>query len=119
MDKICDIVLPLKRIWFAKIWNGEKDVEYRQKKPYWDKRIGSWVRNKNDEIHTILFQIGYANSGPRMLVDVYETDVGPCPYEGWGGRFYRLHFRNVRRFNRENCELKPIENFEKMNERKE
>lgn len=113
------VILPLKRVWFARIWNGEKNVEYREKKPYWDKRIRNWMRDEPGMKHGVVFQIGYSNSGPRMFADVYKVDVGKCPYDGWDGEFYRIHFGNVRRFNKENGEMIYVGNPGKMNERKE
>lgn len=85
-----DLVLPLKRKWFAKIWNGEKRTEYRAVKPYWTKRIGLWLFD--DMPRFILFQIGYAKVGPRLLVQTTGVDVGKCSYPGWSGDYYRIHF---------------------------
>lgn len=33
------LIFPLKKEWYEKIRSGEKTVEYREVKPYWDKRI--------------------------------------------------------------------------------
>lgn len=88
-----DLVLPLTRAWFAKIWNGEKRTEYREVKPYWTQRIGKWIGD--DTPRFILFQIGYMKDGPRLLVQTTGIDVGPCPYPGWRGDFYRVRFEIV------------------------
>ena len=85
-----DLVLPLKRKWFAEIWNGEKRTEYRAVKPYWTKRIGLWLFD--DTPRFIMFQIGYAKVGPRLFVQTTGIDVGKCPYPGWSGYYYRIHF---------------------------
>lgn len=34
------IVLPIKKKWFDMIASGEKKEEYREMKPYYDKRLG-------------------------------------------------------------------------------
>lgn len=111
-----DIILPLKRVWFAKIWNGEKTVEYREVKPYWEKRIGSWVGDNSPKF--VLFQIGYMKNGPRILVQVSNTDIGPCPYVGWCGNFYRIHFSIICPYWKQDGNFFPMESMPRMKEKK-
>lgn len=111
-----DIILPLKREWFAKIWNGEKTVEYREVKPYWEKRIGAWVGDNSPKF--VLFQLGYTKDGPRILVQVSKTDIGPCPYVGWCGNFYRIHFSIVGPYWKQDGEFFPMESMPRMEEKK-
>ena len=33
------LIFPLKKEWYEKIESGEKEIEYREVKPYWTKRI--------------------------------------------------------------------------------
>ena len=33
------LIFTLKKEWYEKIKNGEKTIEYREVKPYWEKRI--------------------------------------------------------------------------------
>lgn len=33
------LIFPLKKEWYEKIRSGEKTVEYREVKPYWERRI--------------------------------------------------------------------------------
>lgn len=33
------LIFPLKKQWYEKIKSGEKTIEYREVKPYWNKRI--------------------------------------------------------------------------------
>lgn len=110
-----DLVLPLKRLWFAKIWNGEKRTEYRSVKPYWTQRIGKWIGD--DTPHFILFQIGYAKDGPRLLVQTTGVDVGPCPYPGWSGDFYRLNFEIVQPYMRADGVNFPMMEMPRMKEK--
>ena len=54
--------LTLKKKWFDLIASGEKVFEYREYKPYWQKRISF---QHYDEIH---FKNGYAKDVPFMRV---------------------------------------------------
>ena len=110
-----DLVLPLTREWFAKIWNGEKRTEYRAVKPYWTKRIGAWVGD--NEPRFILFQIGYAKDGPRLLVQTTCVDVGPCPYTGWSGDFYRINFDIIQPYMKADGVFFPMTGMPRMNEK--
>jgi len=55
--------LTLLRKWFDLIVSGKKTKEYRQVKPYWNKRL---VGKKFDEIH---FKNGYSKNAPFMRVE--------------------------------------------------
>lgn len=33
------LIFPLKKVWFEKIESGEKCIEYRKRKPYWETRL--------------------------------------------------------------------------------
>ena len=33
------LIFPLKKEWYEKIRSGEKTIEYREVKPYWEKRL--------------------------------------------------------------------------------
>ncbi len=33
------LIFPLKKEWYEKIKSGEKTIEYREVKPYWEKRL--------------------------------------------------------------------------------
>ena len=111
-----DLVLPLKRQWFAKIWNGEKKVEYREVKPYWTRRIGGWVGNNTPRF--ILFQIGYMKDGPRLLVQTSGIDIGRCPYPGWSGDYYRINFEIVQPYFMADGTNYPLEEMPRMKEKK-
>lgn len=54
--------LTLKKKWFDQIASGKKTVEYREIKPYWDKRLKG---KKFDEIY---FKNGYSAFAPFMKV---------------------------------------------------
>ena len=100
-----DLILPMKRCWFVSVWKGEKTVEYREVKPYWTKRIGNWV----DEycFKFVEMRLGYKRDTLAMMLHVYRADIGKCPYEGWDGDYYRLHFRVAGYYMRQGGEYCP------------
>lgn len=57
------LYLTLHRRWFDEIASGRKTEEYREKTPYWDKRL---VGREYDAIH---FRNGYNRGCPWMLVE--------------------------------------------------
>lgn len=110
-----DLILNMKREWFAKIWNNEKTIEYREVKPYWTRRIGEWGGRK---IKFVEMRLGYRKEVPVMLLQVWYTDIGPCPYDGWDGDYYRLHFVVVSYYWRRNGRHMLLLKVPKMKEHK-
>jgi len=55
--------LTLLRKWFDLIASGKKTKEYREIKPYWNKRLAG---KEFDEIH---FKNGYSKNAPFMRVE--------------------------------------------------
>jgi len=55
--------LTLKKKWFDMIISGEKREEYREIKPYWNKRL-------NKKFDVIRFRNGYAKNSPTMTVEL-------------------------------------------------
>ena len=84
-----DYCLSLKRKWFAKIWNGEKSIEYRRVTPKY-RKLATWIGERRGVF--MMFYIGMMATGPRLLVEVKKIDVGKCPIEGFDGDYYRIHF---------------------------
>lgn len=107
-----DLVLNMKREWLAKVWNGEKIVEYREKKPYWDKRLANWVGDRCGRF--VLMVWGYRKKTPAVLLQVNRVDIGPCPYNGWVGEYYRLHLGIVGYYWKDGDTFSPIINPPKM-----
>lgn len=59
--------LGLKRPWYNRIDIGEKCVEFREAKPYWDTRIRNWMASmKSGKTPVLEFQCGYSRFSPRM-----------------------------------------------------
>ncbi len=75
-------VLPLvlKTKWFRMIESGEKREEYRDKTPYWDKRIANWINRHIDEDKpaVVEFRLGYQADAPRMAF-LLDALFGPAP----------------------------------------
>jgi hypothetical protein len=60
--------LTLKKKWFDLIASGEKSIEYRERKPYWEKRL------LNDDgsyrvFDIVRFKNGYGEKVPTMDVE--------------------------------------------------
>lgn len=76
-----DMVLTLKKQWFDMILSGVKTEEYREIKPYWEKRFNNyfgqfwdfseekskivWSQQKKD----IVFRNGYGNDKPSFTAE--------------------------------------------------
>lgn len=59
------LVLPIKKKWFDMIASGEKKEEYREIKPYYDKRLVKYF----DEVHWprfVVFKNGYSKKSPQI-----------------------------------------------------
>jgi len=75
--------LTLKKEWFDKILSGQKKIEYRDIKPYWQKRL---LDEKGNPLNYdfIIFKNGYGKNVPTMKVefvklivsDKYEIHLG-------------------------------------------
>ena len=72
--------------WFDMTLHGDKRVEYRQITPNWTKRI--W--EKRDTLKILVLHRGYTANVIRATIT--KIDIGPCPYPGWDGDYYRVHF---------------------------
>ena len=74
------LVLPIKGTWFRMILSGEKLEEYREIKPYWEKRFSRYFGQHydffsnstqsllvwNTEKKDIVFRNGYGNGKPEF-----------------------------------------------------
>jgi hypothetical protein len=74
----------LTRRWHAEMLAGRKDVEYRRVTSYWTARL------MGRTITHAAFSCGYTTRG-RIVRPVTGIDIGPCPYPGWTGSYYRIH----------------------------
>ena len=83
-----DLVLTF--FWFDEIAAGRKNIEYREIKPIWYRRI--W--KKRDEITHVRFRRGYTSKSLKFKVDF--IDIGVCPYDGWNDKYFRIHFSEIK-----------------------
>jgi hypothetical protein len=70
------LYLTLKKQWFHMVAIGAKREEYREIKPYWDKRL-------NKHYDAVEFRNGYAKDAPRVLVELKAIHKGVGSYI-WG-----------------------------------
>jgi len=83
------LYLTLHKKWFNMIATGEKRIEYREMKPYWDARLEN---RRYDEVH---FRNGYAKNAPFMRVRCMGIEQGhmfdgkPC---------YGIHLGDILEF---------------------
>lgn len=65
--------LPLKKKWFDMIAAGQKKEEYRDRKPFWDKRLEPFIFHliKIGTPFHIHFSHGYRKKRPQVIVECY------------------------------------------------
>lgn len=93
------IIFNLKREWYDKIASGEKTVEYRRNCRYWDVRLRKVMMHTRGLIlphkdFVAVFRLGYSRKHPNIVRRITMIDIGPCPYPGWNGDYFRIHFEN-------------------------
>lgn len=94
------IIFNLKREWYDKIASGEKTVEYRKLSRYWRYRLlfSPYLMHKNGECLVpdgyvfAVFRLGYSRKHPDIVRRIVKIDIGPCPYDGWDGEYFRIQF---------------------------
>lgn len=78
--------LNLKKQWFDAILSGEKTEEYREDKPYWQKRLLHPfypIIKQFREHDAIRFSNGYAKDRRQMLIELKNIEIG-VGYAPWG-----------------------------------
>lgn len=70
--------LTLKKKWFDLIRSGVKTEEYREMKPYWDRRLMA-----GKEFDTVTFKNGYQKNAPTFVIELKEIGSGLGVVE-WG-----------------------------------
>lgn len=109
-----DMVLTLKKKWFDMILSGEKGEEYREMKPYWEKRFINYFGRFydfskeqptlvwNKQMKDIVFRNGYGNDKPEFTAEVTISEG--YGKEKWGAekdvKYYVLKIHRV--FNKKN-----------------
>lgn len=77
--------------WFHMIASGEKKEEYREIKPYWEKRLDG------REYDTVKFRWGYRKDSPVMYVEYKGVEKGGqgVPKWGWDSECYRIKLGKI------------------------
>lgn len=78
--------LPLMYHWYDETELRGKRIEYREMTDRWWKLI--W--QKREELTHVRFSRGYTRR--TLIFKIDKIDIGPCPIEGWGEEYYRIHF---------------------------
>ncbi len=107
--------LSFKRKWFAKIWNGDKRIEYRSVCPRY-KRLADWVGKGCSRGVFMVFYIGMMKTGPRLLVAIDSIDIGRCPLDGFDGDYYRIKFDVVQQYMYSDGIYLPMDGMSRMKE---
>ena len=85
------LYLTLKKVWFDKILNGKKKIEYRKVKPYWTKRLFN-SDGKPKDFDYVYFTNGYGHKVSAMMVE-YLGIGGTIKYQG--KKCYRILLGDV------------------------
>ena len=100
------LTLPIKKKWFDMIAKGEKKEEYREIKPYYERRFttAGLLRWTDDHMPTgkegrVILRNGYGYCSPTMYVSVTLT-IGEGKPE-WGAepnkKYYVLYIESIDR----------------------
>ena len=85
--------LTLKKKWFDMILSGEKKEEYREIKPYWNKRL------KFSEFpNMIIFKNGYSKNARTMNVIMEGLNIGKAVPEwsdNWQGDVFVIKLGKI------------------------
>lgn len=103
------LILTLNKKWFDMILSGVKDEEYREIKPYWEKRFSNYFGQHydfsakiptivwNNQKKVIVFRNGYGNDKPEFSTEC--TIAEGYGNEEWGAekdiKYYVLTIHRV------------------------
>lgn len=94
------LILPIKKKWYDMILCGEKKEEYRELKPYYQKRFEHlWQGSLNgfDAKRKVMFRNGYSRKSPSFIATV-TLDIGEGRTE-WGAKkgenYYILKIHSI------------------------
>jgi len=86
--------LNLKKKWFDMILSGEKKEEYREMKPYWQRRLvkeGYWHSQAVKDFDIIRFKNGYQKDAREMDVEFLGGLPADWGKKEWGGMDHNSH----------------------------
>lgn len=76
---MANLHLVVNKKWFDQIFSGEKIEEYREVKPFWEKRLSK-------EFSNIDFQLGYSKNAPRMIVEKKYIEIKKITHEHFNNK---------------------------------
>lgn len=96
------LILPIKKQWFDMILSGEKKEEYREIKPYWEKRFknyfgwaygptsaNTWGWQFPPHKKEVIFRNGYGKDAPEFTAEVTITEKeGNSEWGAVSGQMY-------------------------------
>lgn len=89
----------LKGVWFDKIKSGEKRIEYREVKPYWDKRIRKLYHfNNTPDFNKCIFTRGYTSEMLIAEIERIEIIYGGNTDLHVNKNVYAIHIKNVKEY---------------------
>lgn len=112
-----DLTLTLKKQWFDMILSGEKTEEYREMKPYWEKRFNNYFGRYYDfskdtptlifnaHMKDVVFKNGYQKNAPQFTAECTiregkgRTEWGATE----GEQYYILTIHRI--YNVKNCDV--------------
>lgn len=84
----------LKKQWYEKIRSGEKQIEYREVKPYWTKRLELYGREPDYLICKLT--LGYAKNHMTARITKIEVVNGKDTDLAIDAPVYAIHLADVR-----------------------
>ncbi len=89
--------VPCNKEWFQKIKNGELLADYREVKPYWNRKVyeSGWIDGKRKLTTTfrvydiVEFKMGYSADAPILQFKFTGFSIQPLFNKG---NFYVIHF---------------------------
>lgn len=102
------LIFPLKKEWYEKIKSGEKTIEYREVKPYWNNRIKNEVSKlldnddlQKNKVYYILkvsckLRLGYTSKYMTATITKIEVVDGKDTDLHIDKPVYAIHLTDVR-----------------------
>lgn len=94
--------LTLKKKWFDMIASGEKKEEYREIKPYWEKRLQlmefNGLKIQLRKFGVIVFKNGYSKNAPTITVKCEGITIGKAKPEwsdNWQGDVFVIKLGDI------------------------
>lgn len=106
------LYLTIKRIFFEAILVGEKRIEYRERKPYYEKL----ERNKYDHVKLIN---GYSSESDFLVCEIERIEITDNSYNIHLGRITQLQLKKPMQFKQISAESQKREKEMLLSFRKE